>query len=392
MKKLLLITLFGLLGIIGHFAWYPDTVTNAIEFMSGQVFQVFYPIPPSPVIVSAPSRIQKLVRNITQNSAEADSVSANPNDTVEFSLRVSSVGSADAQNVIVRDALPAGLTYQAGTTTIDSVTAADGIISTGLNLGTLSSGRTVIIRFRAVVAAEGFFGVGRTTLVNTGYVRGSNIAEISDIAFVDVIRTSPTPSMTLTKMGRNLTRGQVTGEFSPVTASPGEIVEFVIRIRNTSLSPLVNVTVRDALPPGVSYVTGTARLNNQPMSDALVLSGANIGTIGVGQESLIAFSGRIAASSALPQGNTTLINTVQASADSVPTLIAQLPIIINNPGIVIPPVNTGPGESTALALIISAIVTLLYVGYTSTDLYRRREAAGLVREAGHEKDLFNFRK
>ena len=41
-------------------------------------------------------------------------------------------------------------------------------------------------------------------------------------------------------------------------------------------------------------------------------------------------------------------------------------------------VSTGPFESSVMALIVSAIVTLLYVGYTATDTFRRREAEGIA--------------
>lgn len=340
---------------------------------------------------TAPSlTLQKLVRNVSQSGSEAKSVSANPADTVEFSLRVSSVGTASAVDVTVRDALPSGLSYQPGTTTIDSVPAADGIVSTGLNLGTLTPGRTVTVRFRATVAPEQYFNAGTTTLTNTAYARAANAPELSDVAFVSVTRNPQNPSMSLTKLGRNTTRGQ-TGENSPVYASPGETLGFIVHIRNTSSTALTNVLVRDIMPSGISYVPGSAQLNNQPVSDTLVTSGANIGTLAPGQEAVVTFSGRVAGATELPGGTTTLINTVQASADGVPALSAQLPIIIVNPAAVTH-VPTGPGESTILALVVSAIVTLLYVGYTSTDVYRRREAGELADQARREKDRIDFRR
>lgn len=350
---------------------------------------------PTPTLTSTPLApiigIQKLVRNITQNSGEADSVTANPNDTVEFSATVTAAGTSAALDVLARDTLPAGLSYQAGTTTIDGISAADGLVGSGLNLGTMVPGRSITIRFRATVADQSFFLVGTTTLVNIAYAQGSNVAQVSDTAFVNVTRGSQVLSMTLTKMGRNLTRGQ-SGEYSSVNASPDENIEFVLHIRNVSSSTLTNVMIRDIVPQGITYQGGTARLNGQLLSDALVGSGVNIGSLAVGQEAVITLIGHVASAGNLPAGTTTLINTAQASADSVPTLTAQLPIIITNSNIVIPPVSTGPGESTILALIVSAIVTLLYVGYTGTDMFRRREAGQLAKEARKDHGLFDFKR
>ncbi|HXV26948.1 MAG TPA: hypothetical protein VD862_02925 [Candidatus Paceibacterota bacterium] len=64
----------------------------------------------------------------------------------------------------------------------------------------------------------------------------------------------------------------------------------------------------------------------------------------------------------------------------VQTLATSIPPTTPPPSVV--QIPTGPGESTVLALIVSAIVTLLYVGYTSTDAFRRREAGVIARKGG----------
>jgi uncharacterized repeat protein (TIGR01451 family) len=336
--------------------------------------------------------IQKLVRNVTQNTVLADSVSARPSDTVQFSIQISSIGSVDAIGVIARDVLPANLTYQPGSTTIDGVAAADGIISTGLNVGNMAPGRTITVVFNAVVAPDAAFPIGTTSLVNVGFARGSNVPEVSDPAFINVLRTVGTPSMSLTKLGRNVTRGQI-GEFGSINVSPADTLEFMIHVRNTSATTLTNVMVKDILPSGITLVAGSVRLNtNQVLPDTLVTSGVNVGSLTPGQEDIITLSVRMAAANQLPIGTSTLINTAQTSADGIPPMTAQLPIILLNPSGAVTAVSTGPGESTVLALIISSIITLLYVGYTSTDRYQRREAEELARQSKDDKHLFDFRK
>lgn len=346
------------------------------------------PIPTGSITPTTPLLIiQKMVRNITQGSGEGDSTNANPIDTVEFSLRVSSIGTGAVANVVVRDALPAGLSYISGSTAIDGAPASDGIISTGLNLGDMSPGRTITVRFRATVAAASFFASGTSVLTNTGYARGSNAPEVSDVAFVTIVNAPQNLTMSLVKMGRNITRGE-TGERTPVLSSPGQTIEFVLRVRNTSNAPLTNVVLRDIVPTGITAIAGSARIGSVTASDTLFGAGLSLGTLAVGQEIVVIFSGRVAVASELPAGTTTLINTVQASATGVGMLTAQLPVIITSTAVVVPPVDTGPGESTVLALIISGIITLLYVGYTGTDTYRRHEVGELVKDAKDEP--FNF--
>jgi uncharacterized repeat protein (TIGR01451 family) len=217
------------------------------------------------------------------------------------------------------------------------------------------------------------------------------VSEISDTAFVTVIVAPQTLSMSLTKMGMNTTRGE-TAEHSPVAASPTQTIQFVLRVRNTSAGSLTNVTLRDVVPQGITAIAGSVRVGGVAASDILTTSGLNIGTLAPGQEAVVTFSGRVVTARELPMGTTTLINTVQAMADNVGMIIAQLPIIITNSAVVVPPISTGPGESTILALIISGIVTLLYVGYTNTDTYRRREVGEIVRETKKDAKQFDFRR
>ncbi len=349
---------------------------------------------PTPSVTTPPPTtplltLQKTVRNITQGSGEGDSTNANPTETVEFSLRVSSVGTGAVVNVMVRDALPAGLSSIPGSTTVDGAPTSDGIVSTGLNLGDMSPGRTITVRFRATVASATFFASGTSVLTNTGYARGSNAPEVNDVAFVTIVNAPQSLTMSLVKMGRNITRGE-TGERTPVLSSPGQTIEFILRVRNTSNASLTNVMLRDIVPTGITAIPGSVRAGGVVVSDALFGAGLNLGTLAVGQEVVVIFSGRVAVATELPAGTTTLINTAQASTDTMPQLTAQLPVIITSTAVVVPPVDTGPGESTVLALIISGIITLLYVGYTGTDTYRRHEVGELVKESKDEP--FNFRR
>jgi uncharacterized repeat protein (TIGR01451 family) len=252
-------------------------------------------------------------------------------------------------------------------------------------------GRTITARFQAAVAPASFFAPGTSVLTNTGYTRGSNAPEVADMAFATIYSAPQNPTISLSKLGFNSTRGE-TAEHVPVYAGPNETVIFAIHVRNTSSTPATDVTLRDIIPHGITAIAGSVRINGTVASDALMSSGLPLGTLAPGQEVIVIVSGRIAASAQLPAGVTTLLNTAQAAASGIPTLAAQLPVIITNSALIIPPVSTGPGESTVLALIISAIITLLYVGYTGTDTYRRREAGALAKESKKDTGLFNFRR
>lgn len=344
-------------------------------------------IAPTPTPQSPKLSIAKLVRNVTQGSSQSDSVIANPLQTVEFSIAITSSGAGTVNAVTLRDALPSGLSYVVGSTTIDAIAATDGVVSTGLSIGNMAQGRTVTVRFYATIANASFFSSGTSSLTNTAFARGSNVSEVSDSAFISVMTAPPSLSISLTKMGKNITRGD-TAESSPVRSSPSQTLSFVLRVRNTSSLPITDAVIRDILPQEVSLLRGSVAISGVSASDVIATTGIPLGVLAPGQEVVVTLSGVVTGAAMLPSGTTTIINAATITATGVPSLSAQLPIVIVNGGVVVPPVSTGPGETTVVALIISALVSLLYVGYAHSDAYRRREVTDIARRAQSEGEDF----
>ena len=356
----------------------------------------------SPTPTSVPTAtplmsLAKTVRNITQNGAEVDVTSANPADTVEFVIRITSNGSATVLNVRLTDALPSGLTYIAGSTTVDNATAPDGILSVGLSLGDMVVGKQIIVRFRAAVADTSYFVVGTTTLTNTATVRADNLPSQSDVAFVNVVKTQSvvvggqTLVLDLKKYGRNVTRGE-SGEQLSVTTLPNDTVEFIVRVTSLSSVRIDNVVVKDVVPNGITYISNTTSVNGITKPDDIIsAAGLNVGSLDPNQTAIVRFSGRIAVASSLPVGLSTVINTARASATNIPEIIAQLPVLISNGTIAgVGIVPTGASQTLMLALGVSAAITLAYIGYTHTGRFRRKEAEDIIEEGRSDKNRDNF--
>jgi len=53
-------------------------------------------------------------------------------------------------------------------------------------------------------------------------------------------------------------------------------------------------------------------------------------------------------------------------------------------------VATGIKDSLMLSLILSTLVTLIYVGYTKTDLFKKREVRTIIKKGLSDKNRFNF--
>ena len=128
--------------------------------------------------------VNKLVRNLSDGTDWANSVSADPGEALSFAIQVTAVNSA-LDNVIVKDVLPDRIIYR-GNLKIDD-TALTGDISSGLNIGHLSTHQTKVITFNAQVAQKDKFSFGETDLINTASAHTGSISN-SDTATVKVAK------------------------------------------------------------------------------------------------------------------------------------------------------------------------------------------------------------
>lgn len=134
----------------------------------------------------------------------AESVAIAPNEEVYFKIAIQNTGDVALTNATIKDSLPAGLTLVPGSvqlsannsTVLESLS--DNILSTGYNLGTIGTGNTVYIYYRAKAGAD--FDCNGKELTNTAtlvYDSESTSGDTkTDSASVNVKKTDceePTP-------------------------------------------------------------------------------------------------------------------------------------------------------------------------------------------------------
>ena len=138
--------------------------------------------------------VTKTVRNLAGyplgQTGFANSTYANPSATVMFMITLQNTGNQDAQNVLVRDTLPANLIYNnqlviacSGTNNSNNCNNNNyynysGNITSGINLGTIYTGQTVTITYQSQVASTQNFSFGTTTLNNLVNTTSSNVGYI----------------------------------------------------------------------------------------------------------------------------------------------------------------------------------------------------------------------
>ena len=120
------------------------------------------------------SQITKNVLNRTLNQTTyVSSIDAQSLDVVEFEIRVRNTDSA-TRTITVQDPLPSTLYYVQGSTSVNGVTAADGITTTGITLYSMNPAEERTIRFRAVLFANVTPGTTITNQANSSGVGAGN--------------------------------------------------------------------------------------------------------------------------------------------------------------------------------------------------------------------------
>ena len=329
-----------------------DTITNSVSFSQTSVnfgfaradqisefsdtASVFIALTPTPTPIPTPTpgslSITKTVRNITSGYGYfSKSANASNGDRVTFQIQINNNSNFNANNVIVSDSLPSGLSYVPGSSRLDNGYISDNIISGGVNIGSMYPGAAHTINFDATIGYLGT-GYGNQTLTNYAYVRANQINEINDSATVYASQSSPyapyTPyypptapnyysNLIITKMVRNVTSGQ-TGLASSANAQIGDKLTFAIQLTTPSGSnqynQVNNVRVWDILPSGLTYIPNTAKMDGGWISDSFATSnGVNIGTIFGNQTKTITFDATINSYG----GNQTMTNYGYAAGDGI---------------------------------------------------------------------------
>lgn len=256
--------------------------------------------------------IEKDVRNITDGTGWSNSVSANASDELEFRLRITSTGNSTLYNVRVRDSLPYQLDYSSGSVRVDGSYYSDDLFNSGgINIGSLSSGQTKDVTFRAYAHDDYYYS--SSTLTNTGYVWADNVSQRQDEAYVYIGQGGYARSLYINKLVRNITRGE--GTFSDSTnAQVGDRVQFSLRVTNSGNQNLYNVYVRDALPSYLDYVYGSFKVDNtyQGYGDSVINESVNIGSLYQNRTKEITFEATVRSNA-----SGTLMNYGYARADNV---------------------------------------------------------------------------
>lgn len=135
--------------------------------------------------------VNKQVRKVG-TSEWKETLNAKKGDTVEYQIEYKNTGTTQQNNVVIKDNLPKGLNYVAGSTTLKNAsnpvakTVSDNLTKKdGINIGNYTPGSNAFIRFKATVS-EKDLECGKNTLKNVASAVTNNGTKSDDaIVIVD---------------------------------------------------------------------------------------------------------------------------------------------------------------------------------------------------------------
>ena len=256
------------------------------------------------------SDIDALSLDVTLSVTKTDgSATYTPGGTAIYTVTVADTGLSHAPNVTVTDSLPAGVTLGGnatcvanGTSLCGTVTGTTGQSAFGATLAHVDAGGANTLVFTVPVV----FAAGMTTnpLVNTATASDITSGITASGSDSDALSAAVTLAVTKTD--------------GASTYTPGGTATYTITVANTSLSDALDVTVTDALPPGVTLsanatcvASGTSSCGTLTGTMGQAAFGATAARVNAGAGNSLVFTIPVA----FAAGMTTspLINTATAS-------------------------------------------------------------------------------
>lgn len=193
----------------------------------------------------------KSVKNDTNGEvAYVKTTNAEVGNSLTYKVEATNSGSVSMANAIVKDTLPAGVTftpntvlqYKNGATVPTLLTTAEEgqFFGAGLNIGTLPAGKNIknTFVFQAKVDLS-----AKNSMINTALITAAGLSA-SDTAKVNIIA----PNIVKSKSAYNITKTE-----PAVIAEAGNSIEYTLTTKNTGTAAVSNFVVEDDLSTVLNY-------------------------------------------------------------------------------------------------------------------------------------------
>ncbi|MFA5010123.1 MAG: hypothetical protein WC553_02770 [Patescibacteria group bacterium] len=283
------------------------------------------PNPTTPILIV--DNLYKVVR--TNSGAYSHFVETTVNNSVEFKINLEVVNQGGSHTLIIRDQLPAALSFKTGSMVINEAQPSsltyDQLVNQELTITKI--GRTTVTLFFSTQATS----AGGFSNYVTAYEAGAP-GGLSDRAYVKVV-TPDNPNSdggdedlcticNFYKQGRT----SVDAPWSThLTANTGQTIEFIIVAETSNRTDSTqNIFLRDDLPKGLTYISGSSLIfrdgstRSDQLDDSWITNGLTLQANQPVNKFEIHFSAKVEATAPF-----TLTNTATAT-DWSPTPVSRI--------------------------------------------------------------------
>lgn len=233
-----------------------------------------------------------LTKTMSLNTLNCDSMIKNSLKTVDkefadigdiltYIIQFKNDGPFTAENVIVTDILPEGTSYVYGS--LISNVEIEGTPLTNISLAnSLEVGAGVSISFKVKVDSIPSNNIiSNKAIINYEYINGEVIASVDETNIVT----------TIIHHGE-ISKDKLTKEANKVTTTTGDIITYTIKAQNTGNVDIINALIKDVVPIGTSFITGSTTINTLPTSQNPAV-GISVGTIVPNQMIIVTFKVKV---------------------------------------------------------------------------------------------------
>ena len=280
-----------------------------------------------------------------------------------YTINVPNNGTAGTIGTTLQDSIPAGTTYVPGTTTLNGSAAGLGgavmpfttprlINSPGAALGVIAPGAAAVVQFQVTV------NPGVTSSIE-------NVASIDQDGPGGPIPSTPTQTSNPVVQLASTKAAAIVTDTAPPGGSPGDTIEYTIKVVNSGSGPATGVSFNDNIPANSAYVPNSTTLNTVAIADvggampyvagqAINSPLAALGTIAAGATATITF--RVQVDSPLAAGVTRVVNQGTVSSNEVPPVKTDDPNTLTPGDPTVTPLTSAPllSAEKAVALQVDA--------------------------------------
>ena len=206
--------------------------------------------------------------------------SANPGDTIQYTITFKNMSARDMYNVKITDQLSPYLEVIA--TSIMPRPQMGETLANGISIGRVPALSEKTLTFSATVTNDVSEDIVNRAFADFNFRDASGAEQSASTPITSHTTTVETSGITVTK----------TADKSYVTAN-GEQVQFTVTVKNNTGRPISDLVVTDNLPSSLEYVEKTTSINGERPIDADPTGGIYVGTLAGGASATVSFAAKV---------------------------------------------------------------------------------------------------